>query len=218
MKIRPAITRIGALPLVLTLPLEVPLAEAAQKPNIIFIMVDDLGYGDLGSYGQSVIRTPNLDRMAQEGMRFTDVYAGSPICAPARSSLLTGQHAGTTRIRGNFGTPGFGVQDSDGNWRVPLAPEDITVAEILKGAGYVTGMTGKWGLGEPDTTGIPNQQGFDEWYGLLNQRQAHSHFPVYLWRNQTREFLSGNTGTVQNFVVEAHYSHDLFTDFALDFY
>lgn len=192
-------------------------AEPAAPPNIIFIMVDDLGYGDLGVYGQPWIQTPRLDQMAEEGMRFTDVYAGSPICAPARSSLMTGQHTGTTRVRGNFGTPGFGVQDQWGNWRVPLEPSDITIANVLQGAGYVTGITGKWGLGEPGTGGIPNAQGFDEWYGMLNQRQAHSHFPAYLWDNETQVFLPGNTGTTQDFAVEPHYAHDLFTDFALDF-
>lgn len=180
-------------------------------------MVDDMGYGDVGVYGQSLIQTPQLDRMAEQGMRFTDVYAGSPICAPARSTLMTGQHTGTTRVRGNFGTPGYGVQDEFGNWRIPLEPEDVTVAEILQDAGYVTGITGKWGLGEPGTTGIPNAQGFDEWLGLLNQRQAHSHYPVYLWENETQLFLPGNSGTIQDGAVEAHYVHDLFTDFALDF-
>ncbi|MDV7398556.1 sulfatase-like hydrolase/transferase, partial [Arthrospira platensis SPKY1] len=98
-----------------------------------------------------------------------------------------------------------------------MLPEDVTLAEVLREAGFVTGIIGKWGLGEPDTTGIPNLQGFDEWYGLLNQHQAHSHFPRYLWRNQTREFLPGNSGTTQNFAVEAHYVQDLFLDFTLDF-
>jgi arylsulfatase A-like enzyme len=213
----------------ISLPLLIPLALAsgpaalaasdhtAPRPNIIFIMVDDLGYGDLGSYGQALIQTPQLDQMAAEGMRFTQVYAGSPVCAPARSVLMTGQHTGNTRVRGNFGTPGSGVQDSDGNWRVPLRPEDKTVAEVLREAGYVTGITGKWGLGEEGTTGIPNLQGFNEWYGLLNQRQAHSHYPAFVWRDQTKEFLPGNTGTVQDFVTEAHYLHDLLTAFALGF-
>lgn len=192
-------------------------ADPAPRPNIIFIMVDDMGYGDVGVYGQTLIQTPRLDAMAAEGIRFTDVYAGSPICAPARSVLMTGRHTGTTRIRGNFGRPGFGVQDSDGNWRIPLEPEDTTVAEVLQGVGYATGATGKWGLGEEGTTGIPNLQGFDEWWGMLNQRQAHSHYPAFMLRNTERVTLSGNSGTVQDFVTEAHYAQDLFMDFTIDF-
>lgn len=192
-------------------------AVAQARPHVIFIMADDLGYGDLGSFGQTNILTPVLDQMATEGLRFTQAYSGAPICAPARSTLLTGQHTGRTRVRGNFGSPGFGVQDDAGNWRVPLAPEDVTLAEVLQSAGYVTGATGKWGLGEEDTSGLPQLQGFDEWYGLLNQAQAHSYYPTFVWRGQAKEFLVGNTGTTQNFATQAHYVHDLFTDFALDF-
>ena len=110
-----------------------------RAPNIILIVADDLGYGDLGSYGQRFIRTPNLDRMAREGVRFTQFYAASPVCAPSRASLMTGQHQGHAYIRGNTGR---------GNQRVPLRPEDVTVAEVLKAAGYRTGVVGKWGLGE----------------------------------------------------------------------
>jgi arylsulfatase A-like enzyme len=194
-----------------------PLPDPAPRPNVVFIMVDDMGYGDVGVYGQTEIRTPRIDQLAAEGMRFSQAYAGSPICAPSRSVLMTGQHAGTTRIRGNFSLPGFGVQDADGQWRLPLAPEDLTVAEVLKGAGYATGATGKWGLGEEGTTGIPTLQGFDEWYGLLNQRQAHSHYPAFMLRDTVREYLPGNTGTDQDFATEAHYAQDLFTAFALDF-
>ena len=120
-----------------------------DKPNIIFIMADDLGYGDLGSYGQKIIQTPRLDQMAEEGLRFTQCYAGSTVCAPSRSVLMTGQHTGHTTVRGNFGK--YGVEGlGGGSGRVPLKEDDVTVAEILKNAGYVTGMTGKWGLGEPD--------------------------------------------------------------------
>ena len=168
-----------------------PLA-AADKPNIIYIMADDLGYGDLGSYGQSVIQTPYLDQMAEEGTRFTHAYAGSPVCAPSRSVLMTGLHAGHTTVRGNFGK--FGVKGlGGGNGRVPLNAEDVTVAEVLKEAGYVTGVTGKWGLGEPGTTGHPNDQGFDEWFGYLNQRRAHSYYPDFIWRNKERVDLPENT-------------------------
>ena len=149
------------------------------KPNIIFILCDDLGYADPGCYGGKVIPTPNLDRLAQGGTRFTQCYTGSPICAPSRSVLMTGRHSGNTRVRDNFGIVG-GVGDQK---RVPLEPEDTTVAEVLKAAGYATGITGKWGLGEPDTTGIPNRKGFDEWFGDLNQRNAHTYYPPYLWHN-----------------------------------
>ncbi|MFQ6097745.1 MAG: arylsulfatase [Armatimonadota bacterium] len=165
---------------------------------MIFILADDLGYGDLGCYGQQRIQTPNLDRFAAEGVRFTDAYAGSTVCAPSRCSLMTGLHTGHCRVRGNA--------------RVPLRPEDVTVAEVLKRAGYVTGIIGKWGLGEPDTTGIPNRQGFDEWFGYLNQRRAHNYYPEHLWKNESKFPLSGNLNGRRR-----QYSHDLFTEYALWF-
>jgi arylsulfatase A-like enzyme len=183
--------------------------EAAEsKPNIIFILADDLGYADLGCYGQKEIKTPNIDHLAAEGMRFTNCYAGSTVCAPSRSVLMTGQHTGHTRVRANFGNVG-GVGPQK---RVPLEPADITVAETLKQAGYATGITGKWGLGEPDSSGLPNRQGFDEWFGYLNQRNAHSYYPPYLWRNEEKMSLKGNQGGERQ-----QYTHDMFTDFALDF-
>ena len=172
------------------------------KPNIIFIMADDLGYGDLGCYGQKVIQTASIDKLASEGMRFTQCYAGSTVCAPSRSVLMTGLHTGHTTVRGNSGKGG----------RIPLRDDDLTVAEVLKQAGYATGITGKWGLGEPGTTGIPNNQGFDEWLGYLNQRNAHSYYPPFLWRNRNKQILEGNKGGKRQ-----QYSHDLFTEFALDF-
>jgi arylsulfatase A-like enzyme len=179
-----------------------------RKPNIIFMLADDLGYADLACYGQEKIRTPSIDRMAFEGVRFSDCYAGSPVCAPCRSVLMTGQHTGHTRVRENFarvgGTPPQG--------RAPLEPEDVTVAEVLKEAGYATGITGKWGLGEPDTTGIPNRQGFDEWFGYLNQRRAHSYYPDYLWHNEEKVILEGNLEGKRG-----QYSHDMITEFGLDF-
>ena len=184
---------------------------APIRPNIIFIMADDLGYGDLGCYGQKVIETPRLDRMATEGMRFTQCYAGSPVCAPSRSVLMTGRHTGHTTVRGNMSRHG-GVKGLGGaKGRVPLRKEDLTVAEVLKKAGYVTGMAGKWGLGEPGTTGEPKAQGFDEWLGFLNQRRAHNHYPVFLWKDRERLPLPGNKSGEQD------YSHDYFTRFALDF-
>ena len=180
----------------------------AKRPNIIFIMADDLGYADLGCYGQKHIKTPNIDRLATKGTRFIQCYAGSTVCAPSRSVLMTGQHTGHTRVRGNSGkVGGVGPQK-----RVPLEPEDVTVAEVLKQAGYATGITGKWGLGEPDTTGIPNRQGFDEWFGYLNQKNAHSYYPPYLWHNEQKQILEGNKDGQKK-----QYSHNLVTDFALNF-
>lgn len=170
----------------------------AGKPNIIFILVDDLGYGDLGCYGQKLIKTPNIDRLASEGVRFSDCYAGSTVCAPSRCCLMTGLHTGHAYVRGNQ--------------RVPLPPQEVTVAELLKGAGYSTGIVGKWGLGEPGTTGIPNRQGFDYWFGYLNQARAHNYYPEYLWKNEEKYFLKGNRGDKKE-----QYSHDLFTKEALDF-
>ncbi len=183
-------------------------AAASPKPNIIFIMADDLGYGDLGCYGQQHIKTPNIDRLAAEGTLFTQCYAGSTVCAPSRSVLMTGQHTGHTRVRGNKAKVG-GVGPEK---RVPLEAEDVTVAEVLKDAGYITGITGKWGLGEPDTGGVPNRQGFDQWFGYLNQKKAHSYYPAYLWRNEQKQNLQGNRNGRRE-----TYSHDLFTEFALDF-
>jgi arylsulfatase A-like enzyme len=190
-----------------------PEEEApVPRPNIVFIMADDLGYGDLGSYGQTEIATPNLDRLAAEGRRFTNVYTGSPVCAPSRSVLMTGKHTGHTTVRGNFGKRG-GVRGlGGGEGRVPLRAEDVTVAEVLKAAGYATGMVGKWGLGEPDTTGEPNRQGWDEWFGYLNQRRAHSYYPEYLWHNTERVDLPGNANGHRE-----QYSHDLLTERALGF-
>src|SRR4029078_9891328 len=136
---------------------------AADRPNIVFILADDLGYGYLGCYGQKQIRTPNLDRMAAQGLRFTNCYAGSTVCAPSRCSLLTGLHSGDSRIPGNA--------------LVPREPEDVTFAEVLKSAGYATACIGKWGQGEAGTTGVPNRQGIDYFYGYLNQVHAHNYYP-----------------------------------------
>jgi arylsulfatase A-like enzyme len=190
------------------------MSNGHGKPNIIFIMADDLGYADLGCYGQTRIRTPHSDRMAEGGIRFTQCYAGAPICAPCRSVLMTGQHTGHTRIRGNFAKTGGTLVLDDGSpqRRLPLREEDVTVAEVLKQEGYTTGITGKWGLGEPGTTGVPNRKGFDEWLGYLNQRRAHTYYPPYLWRNEDKIVLEDNAGGRRE-----QYSHDLFADFALDF-
>jgi len=178
-------------------------ARAARRPNIIYILADDLGYGDLGCYGQALIQTPRLDQMAAEGIRFTQHYAGSTVCAPSRSCLMTGQHTGHTRVRDNIGADGE---------RVPLRAEDTTVAEVLRRAGYATGLIGKWGLGEPGTTGIPNRKGFDYFYGYLNQARAHNYYPDYVWRNETQVWLEGNRDG-----GKGQYSHDLCTEEALSF-
>jgi arylsulfatase A-like enzyme len=186
----------AALALVNTAPAAQP--ARAGKPNIIFILADDLGYGDLGSYGQKKIKTPHLDRMAAEGMRFTQAYAGSTLCAPSRSALMTGQHTGHTRIRGNNA--------------YPLQPEDVTVAEVLKQAGYQTGLIGKWGLGLQGTTGMPTRQGFDEFFGYLSQTHAHDYYPTNLWRNEDMLLLDGNTNGQRQI-----YSHDLFSRAATNY-
>jgi len=172
------------------------IAQAAraggERPNIIFILADDLGYGDLGCYGQKVIQTPCIDKMAEEGMRFTQCYAGSTVCAPSRCCLMTGYHTGHARVRGNK--------------RHPLLPEDVTIAEVLKDAGYTTGIIGKWGIGEPETTGIPNKQGFDYWLGFLNQHHAHDYYPNHIWENTNMYFLD-----------KKKYTHDVFAQASLDF-
>lgn len=183
-------------------------AEGVGKrpPNIIFILADDLGYGDLGCYGQQVIQTPNLDRMATEGVRFTQCYAGSTVCAPSRCCLMTGLHTGHAYVRGNA--------------LVPLRPEDATVAERLKAAGYTTALIGKWGLGEPGTTGVPNRKGFDEFFGYLNQGHAHNYYPEYLWRNEQKERIEGNVESKEHPGVSVErkvYADDLFTREALAF-
>ncbi|MFM1920432.1 MAG: Arylsulfatase [Candidatus Hydrogenedentota bacterium] len=179
-------------------------AVAAPAPNIIFILADDLGYGDLGCYGQKVIQTPRLDQMASEGLRFTDAYAGSTVCAPSRSALMTGQHTGHTRVRGNA--------------LVPLLPEDVTVAEVLKEAGYETALIGKWGLGEPGTSGTPNRQGFDYFFGYLNQKHAHNHYPTHLWRNEEQVAIPGNDEVVEGVCGQCTtYAQDLLTSEALDY-
>lgn len=148
---------------------------AESKPNIILILADDLGYGELGSYGQKLIKTPVLDRMATEGMRFTQFYAGNTVCAPSRSVLLTGLHTGHTRVRGNAGPQNTAAQT--------LMSGDVTFARVLQQAGYRTGLIGKWGLGLVDEPGEPRKQGFDSYFGFLSQTQAHNHFPDHLWRD-----------------------------------
>ena len=179
-------------------------ANPAPRPNIVFIMADDLGYGDIGPFGQKLIRTPNLDRLAAEGTCFSQYYAGGSVCSPTRSVLMTGQHTGHTRIRGNHGQTGLE--------RVPLRASDVTVAEVMKSAGYATAIAGKWGLGEPGTEGIPNRQGFDRWFGYLNNDLAEFYYPEKIWRNEEEITLPGNVGGRRG-----QYSNDLMTEEALAF-
>ena len=154
-----------------------PAFSANEKPNIIFIMVDDMGYRDLGCYGSKSILTPNLDKMCAEGMKFTDCYSGATVCAPARSTLMTGTHMGHTPVRGNSGG-------------IPLLPEDVTVAEVLKKAGYVTGGFGKWGIGNQGKPGAAERQGFDHFFGYYNQWHAHTYY-THLFRNSEKVELNG---------------------------
>ncbi len=198
------------LPLILliigtsALPFTTPLTSSAstqgkqsksRKPNIIFVLADDLGYGDLSCYGQKKFTTPNIDKIAAEGRRFTQVYAGSTVCAPSRCTLMTGLHTGHALVRGNKAGGG-----------VPLRPDDVTVAELLKQANYVTGAFGKWGLGIEGTTGQPNKKGFDQWYGYLDQSHAHFYYPDHLYKNAEKVSLDGK-----------QYSHDLIVENAFEF-
>ncbi len=158
----------------------------ASRPNIIFILSDDLAQGDVGVYGQKLIQTPRLDRMAREGTRYTQAYCGTSVCAPSRTSLITGLHSGHSPVRGNWEVPVEG--------QLPLPASTITVAQILKSAGYATAVAGKWGMGMFDTTGSPLKKGFDHHFGYNCQRHAHSYFPTYLYNDGQRFELPGNTG------------------------
>jgi len=166
----------------------------ARKPNIVFILADDLGYGDVGAYGQTLIETPHIDRLATEGVRFTQHYSGSPVCAPSRCVLLTGLHTGHAYIRGNDEMPARGdvwnyakaAEDPGLEGQRPLPANTVTLGRLLQGAGYKTAVIGKWGLGGPTTEGIPNLQGFDFFFGFNCQRQAHTYYPRHLWLNREK--------------------------------
>ncbi len=175
-----------------------------RKPNIVFILADDLGYGDLGVYGQQKIKTPNIDRMAKNGMRFTSFYAGTSVCAPSRSSLITGQHTGHTYIRGN--------KEIQPEGQEPLADTVQSMASLLQQAGYTTGAFGKWGLGMVGTTGAPDRKGFDKFFGYNCQRQSHRYYPTHLWDNDQKVVLEGNDLT-----NKVHYAPALIQQKALDF-
>jgi len=178
--------------------------DTARKPNIIFIMADDLGVGEVGCYGyQDIIKTPNIDKLAKEGTRFTQCYTGSPVCGPSRCVLMTGMHSGHARRRDN--------RTSDGKKAlVPLAPEDFTIGEMLKKAGYTTAGWGKWGLGNHGTTGSPDKQGFDHFYGYLDQVKAHNYYVNTLW-------LNGKFVPVEKRNGRPRYSHDVMADDVLKF-
>jgi arylsulfatase A-like enzyme len=160
-------------------------SAAAEKPNIVFILADDLAQGDLGCYGQTLIQTPNLDRMAAEGTRYTQAYSGTTVCAPSRTSLMTGLHMGHSPVRANR-------EIATGAGQFPLPEKTVTVAQILKSAGYATACVGKWGMGMFDTTGSPLKKGFDHFYGYNCQRHAHSYFPDHLYSDAARIELPEN--------------------------
>lgn len=160
---------------------------AQKRPNVIYIYADDLGYAEIGAYGQEKIKTPNLDRLAKEGMKFTDHYTGTPVCAPARAMLMTGKHGGHAYIRGNYELGGF--PDSEERGQMPLKEGTFTLGHLMQQAGYKTALVGKWGLGMNGTSGSPLKQGFDYYYGLLDQKQAHSFYPTHLWENDKRDTL-----------------------------
>ncbi|QDS96392.1 Arylsulfatase [Roseimaritima multifibrata] len=186
-----------------------------RLPNVIYIMTDDLGYGDLGCYGQQVVQTPNIDQLAADGLRFTDHYAGHTVCRPSRLVLWTGQHVGHTGLVGNASRS--------------LTGSEATVAQLLKQKGYVTGGVGKWALGNVDSPadidnpGHPNNNGFDYWFGYMNQGNAHNYYPPYLWENKTQVTLPGNElSTAPNArgrvsAKKVTYSHDVMTEKALQF-
>lgn len=171
------------------------ICQTKKLPNIIYIYADDLGYAETGPYGQQKIKTPNLDRMAKEGMRFTQHYTSTPVCAPARCMLMTGKYGGHSYIRGNYEMGGFA--DSLEGGQMPLPEGTFTIPKMLKQAGYTTGMTGKWGLGMNNTTGSPLKQGFDYYYSYLDQKQAHNYYPTHLWEN-------GKWDTLGNPVINVH--------------
>lgn len=171
--------------------------QAAEKPNIVFIMLDDAGYGDLSCYGQKHFTTPNMDRIAAEGMKFTNHYSGSTVCAPTRCALMTGKHTGHCVVRGN--------REVKPEGQAPMPADIVTIPRLLKEAGYVTGMFGKWGLGAPGSTSDPTEH-FDTFYGYNCQREAHSYYPDHLWANNERVELDGQT-----------YSHDLIAQASLKF-
>jgi arylsulfatase len=178
--------------------------EPRRPPNVVLIVADDLGSAELGCYGQTVIRTPSVDQLAKDGMRFTRFYSGNAVCAPSRCALMTGRHMGHASVRDNRATP------PEGQWPIPAT--DVTVATQLRQRGYITAAMGKWGLGMFDTTGSPLRHGFERFFGYNCQAHAHTHYPTYLYRNAERFELPGNNGATGD-----SYSGDLFEREALAF-
>ena len=224
-------TALGAA--ALTLPLD-QTRPAGRRPNIIYILADDLGVGEVGCYGQKKIRTPNIDRLAADGMKFTAHYSGSPVCAPSRCTLLTGLHTGHAYIRDNdeMGFRGDVWHDLSLEGQRPLEAGTATIGTMLQQAGYKTAAIGKWGLGGPGSSGEPNRMGFDHFYGYLCQRVAHNHFPSYLWRNREKVLLKNeyvypherlpaglDPSDVKSYAkyIGTQYAGDLMADEALDF-
>ncbi len=213
-RLSPARLMLALLTCLLALPGQARADDHQRPPNIIFIMADDLGYGELGCYGGDKIRTPNIDRIARNGMRFTYCYAGSAVCAPARDALMTGRHSGHLDRRENQAKA---YRDELTRGLVPMPDQTVTVAEILKNSGYATGGFGKWGLGNPGTTGSPDKQGFDLWYGYIDQVHAHSYYTDYLVRSTPKggnvnEPIPGNANGQRN-----TYSADLIHNESLKF-
>lgn len=203
-------------------------SKQRQSPNIIYIYADDLGYGEIEPYGQTKISTPNLNRLREEGMKFTNHYTSMPVCAPARYMLLTGKNGGHSYIRGNYELGGFA--DSLEAGQMPIPEGTYTIPKMLKNAGYVTGMAGKWGLGMHNTTGSPLKQGFDFYIGVLDQKQAHNFYPTHLWLNDqyfklnnpevhVHQKLDPDTATEEdfNYFVGNEYSGDVMLQHALEF-
>jgi arylsulfatase len=190
------------------------LGANRKGPNIVYLIADDLGYAEVGCYGQKKIKTPNIDKLASQGMKFTQHYSGNPVCAPSRCVLMTGKHSGHAQVRGNKqvgGKEGWKLGSTiGGQW--PLKAGTVTVAKILKDAGYRTGAFGKWGLGRVGTTGEPSKQGFDLFFGYNCQRQAHTYYPNHLWRDDKVEWIEANKDG-----KEGAYSHDLIANEALKF-
>lgn len=182
------------------------LDAPARPPNIVLIMADDLGWGDVGFNGQTKIRTPNIDQMARDGMILRNAYAPAPVCAPTRCSLMTGLHTGHSHVRDN--------KEYQPEGQEPLPEGTLTLARALQQAGYVTGMFGKWGLGGPESSGEPSRQGFDRFYGYLCQRQAHNFYPTHLWSDREKVMLEGN---VAGNVEGKQYAADLYAEQALQF-
>ncbi len=213
------------IPLLALLSCQAPQEEAPSLPNIIYILADDLGYGELGCYGQEKIETPNLDALVASGMRFTRHYSGAPVCAPSRAIIMTGKHSGHVPIRGNDEWNSRGevwnyramFKDSTLEGQRPMPEGTITLGQLLKQAGYTTGIVGKWGLGAPHTHSIPNKMGFDFFYGYNCQRQAHTLYPLHLYKNEQRVFLQNDTVPPGTQLAEAAdpYDESSYADFSL---